>query len=161
MAASCSRTAFFVRCYGDIEQEGVALGSRLNPYLSFNGNARQAMEFYQKALGGKLTVNTYGEYGDPSAPEANNLMHGQLETDAGFTLMGADNPPGMPYDAGSNFAVSLSGEDLDELKGYWEKLSQGATIEVPLEKQMWGDEFGQLTDQFGVKWMVNAGEPRD
>ncbi len=133
------------------------MASVLNPYLSFNGNAREAMEFYQKALGGKLTANTYGEYGDPNAPEANNLMHGQLETSAGFTLMGADSPPGVPYNPGNSFAVSLSGDDLVELSGYWERLSDGATINVPLEKQMWGDEFGQLTDRYGVMWMVNVG----
>jgi PhnB protein len=133
------------------------MGSRLNPYLSFNGNAREAMEFYQKALGGDLTLNTYGEYGDPSAPEANNIMHGQLETSAGFTLMAADNPPGAPYNPGTSFAVSLSGEDSEELRDYWKKLAEGATIDVPLEKQMWGDEFGQLTDRFGIAWMVNMG----
>jgi PhnB protein len=136
------------------------MGSRLNPYLSFNGNARQALEFYQQALGGELTINTYGEYGDPSAPEANNVMHGQLETPAGFTLMGADNPPGTPHNPGTGFAVSLSGEDSGELGNYWKKLSEGATIDVPLEKQMWGDEFGQLTDRYGIGWIVNINQPQ-
>ncbi len=136
------------------------MGSRLNPYITFNGNARQALEFYQQALGGDLTMNTYGEYGDSSAPEANNIMHGQLETPAGFTLMGADNPPGTPYNPGKGFAVSLSGEDSGELQDYWKKLSEGATIDVPLEKQMWGDEFGQLTDRFGISWMVNIVQPK-
>ncbi|HEX5671749.1 MAG TPA: VOC family protein, partial [Acidimicrobiia bacterium] len=103
---------------------------------------------------------TYGEYGDSSAPEANNIMHGQLETPAGFTLMGADNPPGTPYNPGKGFAVSLSGEDSGELQDYWKKLSEGATIDVPLEKQMWGDEFGQLTDRFGISWMVNIVQPK-
>ena len=131
----------------------------LNPYVSFRDNAREAMEFYQSALGGDLTTNTFGEYGDPDAPEANLIMHSQLTTPAGFTLMGADTPPGMEHNPGSNIAISLSG-DGDELRGYWEKLSDGATVTVPLAKQMWGDEFGMLVDRFGIGWMVNiAGSP--
>ena len=87
-------------------------------------------------------------------------MHGQLETPSGFTLMGADTPPGVEYDSRNNFAVSLSGDDADELRGYWEKLSDGGSVSVPLEKQMWGDEFGQCEDRFGVSWMVNIGQPQ-
>jgi PhnB protein len=131
------------------------VASRLNPYLSFNGDARQAMEFYKDVFGGNLTLNTFGEYGMPDAPEANNIMHGLLEADNGLTLMGADTPPGQEYNPGSAFAVSLSGDDSDELRGYWEKLSGAGTVQVPLEKQMWGDEFGMCSDQFGVQWMVN------
>jgi PhnB protein len=135
--------------------------SRLNPYISFNGTARQAMEFYQGVFGGELSLNTFGEYGPPDAPEADNIMHGMLESPNGFTLMGADLPPGMEYDPGNNMAVSLSGDDGDELRGYWQKLSEGGSVSVPLEKQMWGDEFGMCEDQFGVTWMVNiAGEPQ-
>lgn len=131
------------------------MASRLNPYISFQDNAKQAMEFYQSVLGGTLEVNTFGEFGGPEA-DANKVMHGMLETPGGFTLMGADTPQGMQHNPGSNFAVSLSGDDGDELRGYWEKLSEGATVHVPLEKQVWGDEFGQLTDRFGVGWMVNV-----
>jgi PhnB protein len=86
-------------------------------------------------------------------------MHAQLETDRGFTLMASDSPPGMERTAGDNIALSLSGEDADELRGYWEKLSNGGTVTVPLEKQMWGDEFGMCKDQFGVPWMVNITQP--
>jgi PhnB protein len=133
--------------------------SRLNPYISFNGTARQALEFYQGVFGGDLSVHTFGEYGDPSAPGADNVMHGMLESAGGLTLMGADMPPGMEFDPGNNMAVSLSGEDAEELRGYWGKLSEGGTVSVPLEKQMWGDEFGMCEDQFGVTWLVNiAGE---
>ena len=131
------------------------MASTLNPYLSFRDNAREAMEFYQAALGGDLESNTFGEYGDPDAPEAGLIMHARLNTPAGFTLMGADTPPGMEFDPGSNIAVSLSGDDAAELRGYWDKLSDGSTVTVPLEKQMWGDEFGMLVDRFGIGWMVN------
>jgi PhnB protein len=132
--------------------------SRLNPYISFNGNAREALEFYQSVLGGDLAVNTFGEFGQSGGEHeavADQIMHGQLENTAGYTIMAADTPPGMDYTPGTNFAVSLSGDDNDELRGYWEKLSQGGTVMVPLEKQMWGDEFGMCADKFGVTWMVN------
>ncbi len=132
---------------------------RLNPYISFAGNAREAMEFYEQVFGGTLSLNTFGDYGDKDAPGADKIMHGMLETTSGFTLMGADTPPGMEHNPGSNFAVSLSGDDADELRGYWEKLSSGGTVTVPLEKQMWGDEFGMCADRFGIGWMVNIGPP--
>ncbi|MGQ0847773.1 MAG: VOC family protein [Actinomycetota bacterium] len=133
------------------------MASLLNPYLSFSNNAREAMEFYRDVFGGELIMNTYGEYGEPDAPEANQIMHGRLDSPNGFTIMGADVPPGTDYNPGDNFAVSLSGNDAEELHGYWEKLSKGGTVMIPLDKQMWGDEFGQCVDKFGVPWMVNIG----
>jgi PhnB protein len=138
------------------------VASTLNPYISFRNNAaRQAMEFYKDVFGGTLTMNTFGEYGDPNAPGADGIMHGQLETDKGFTLMGADTPPGMEAkNPGDNITISLSGDDEQELRGYWDKLSQGGTVTLPLEKQMWGDLFGQCTDQFGIAWMVNIAQPQ-
>ena len=133
--------------------------SRLNPYISFPGNAREAMEFYEGVFGGTLTLSTYGEFGDKDAPEADKIMHGNLHSDRDFTLMGADAPPGMDHSPGNTIAVSLSGDDTDELRGYWAKLSDGGEVSVPLEKHMWGDEFGICTDRFGTSWMVNiAGE---
>ena len=136
------------------------MASRLNPYISFRDNARQAMEFYKEVFGGTLRLNTFGEYGDSDAPEANLIMHGMLETPSGFTLMGADTPPGMEHQPGGNISISLSGDDADELHGYWEKLTSGGNVAVPLEKQMWGDEFGMCVDQFGISWMVNIGQPQ-
>jgi len=133
------------------------MASRLNPYISFSDNARQALEFYKGVFGGTLTLNTFGEYGAPDTPEADKIMHGLLETDGGFTLMGADTAPGTEYNPGDNIAVSLSGDDADELRGYWEKLSGGGKVLVPLEKQMWGAEFGMCADRFGIGWMVNIG----
>jgi PhnB protein len=134
--------------------------SKLNPYISFAGNARQALEFYEGVFGGSLALSTFGEFGDKDAPEADKIMHGNLETPNGFTIMGADTPPGMAHNPGDNMAVSLSGDDADELRGYWEKLSGGGTVSVPLEKQMWGDEFGMCNDKFGVTWMVNITQPQ-
>jgi PhnB protein len=135
------------------------MASRLNPYISFADNARQAMDFYKEVFGGTLTSSTFGEYGT-EGPEADKIMHSQLETDAGFTLMAADTPPGMPRTEGNNITVSLSGDDSEELRGYWEKLSEGGTVSMPLEKQMWGDEFGQCFDKFGVGWLDNISQPQ-
>jgi PhnB protein len=136
------------------------MAARLNPYISFPDTARQAMEFYQSVFGGELVLHTFGEYGAPDGPGADNIMHGMLETPQGFTLMGADTPPGMEHTPAGNMTISLSGDDADELRGYWGKLSAGGTVSMPLEKQMWGDEFGMCEDQFGVPWMVNISQPQ-
>jgi PhnB protein len=129
--------------------------SRLNPYINFSHNARQAMEFYESVFGGTLNLNTFGEFGSEDAPNADEIMHGMLETDKGFTLMGSDMPPGMEASPGNNMSVSLSGDDAEELRGYWNKLSEGGTVTMPMEKQMWGDEFGMCVDKFGIAWLVN------
>ncbi|TCO49057.1 PhnB protein [Kribbella antiqua] len=132
------------------------MASRLNPYIQFDGSAREAMEFYKDVFGGELTTNTFAEFGASHGPDDDEkLMHAQLETPSGFTLMAADTPQGMSYNPGENIAVSLSGDDGDDLRGYYEKLSEGGKVSVPLEKQMWGDEFGMVTDRFGINWMVN------
>jgi PhnB protein len=131
------------------------MASRLNPYLNFNGNARQAMDFYASVFGGIPTLSTFGEFGMQDTPD--KIMHGQLETDAGYTLMAADTPPGMEFQGMHGFGVSLSGEDGDVLRGYWDKLSEGGSVTMPMQKQAWGDEFGMVTDKFGVPWLVNIG----
>ena len=131
---------------------------RLNPYISFDGDARDAMQFYESVFGGTLTLNTFGEYGQQE--QGDKIMHGMLEAPGGLMLMGADNPPGRPHNPGENFAVSLSGDDRDALRGYWDKLADGGAVVIPLEKQMWGDEFGMCNDRFGISWMVNIGQPQ-
>jgi PhnB protein len=134
--------------------------SRLNPYINFNGNARQAMEFYKSVFGGELTASTFGENGMADSADADKIMHAQLETGAGYTLMGSDTPSHMEYTKLAGMSISLSGDDGDALRGYWEKLSSAATVTMPLDKQAWGDEFGMCTDQFGVDWMVNISQPQ-
>jgi PhnB protein len=136
--------------------------SRLNPYISYPGTARQAMEFYRGVFGGELNISTFGEFGGaggPDGPDPDGIMHAQLETPSGYTLMASDTPPGMDVTPGTNISVSLSGDDSDQLRGYFQKLSDGGTVTMPLEKQMWGDEFGQCMDKFGINWMVNIGQP--
>ncbi|MGK5675382.1 VOC family protein [Micromonospora sp. URMC 106] len=136
------------------------MASRLNPYISFPGTAREAMEFYQRVFGGSLSMSTFGEFGTDDPTLADKIMHAMLETDRGYTLMASDTAPGMEHDPGNNVAVSLSGDDADELRGYWQQLADGGTVTMPLEKQMWGDEFGMCVDRFGISWMVNIGQPQ-
>ena len=136
--------------------------TKLNPYLHFNDKTRQAMEFYQSVFGGKLTMNTFKEFQSSQDPsDDNKIMHAQLDTDNGITLMASDTPNrmGTPPEE-SNIDISLSGEDEAELTHYYEKLSQGGTVTQPLVKAPWGDSFGMCVDRFGVTWMVNISAPK-
>ena len=135
----------------------------LNPYISFRGTAREAMEFYQSVFGGELDLSTFGDFQMPGIgeDEADQIMHGQLDAPGGLTLMGADTPRSMDVADGSNITISLSGDDQAELQGYWDKLAEGGAITMPLEAAPWGAYFGQLTDRFGVAWMVNITVPAD
>src|SRR5690349_15648868 len=102
------------------------MASRLNPYISFpEGRARQAMEYYKDVFGGELHMNTFGEFGMSDPGTADLIMHASLETSDGYTIMASDTPPGMDHTPGTNISVSLSGDNADELRGYWEKLSDG------------------------------------
>jgi PhnB protein len=132
--------------------------SKLNPYVSFQGNARAAMEFYKTVFGGKLELTTFKEGGmaeDQAPPD--QIMHGMLVAANDITLMGSDalDVGGIKYKAGTNMSISLSGDDEVELTGYYDKLADGGTIAQPLTKAPWGDTFGMLTDKFGIFWMVN------
>lgn len=130
--------------------------SQLNPYISFKDNARQAMQFYQSVFGGKLDMNTFSEFQASDDPaEADKIMHAMLVAENGIVFMAADTPASMEYDPGSRISMSLSGDDEAQLRGYFEKLSAGGTVTMPLEASPWGDHFGMLNDKFGVAWMVN------
>lgn len=135
--------------------------TRLNPYVNFRGQAREALTFYQNALGGEVTINTFEDFGASADPaDKDQVMHGQLESPTGLTLMVSDTPSSMELTAGNNISVSLSGEDEDELRGYWDKLAVGAQNTMGLNTAPWGDTFGMLTDKFGINWLVNiAGKP--
>ena len=131
------------------------MASQLNPYLNFAGNAREAMEFYQSVFGGELTVSTFADFNAPVADdEAGLTMHAALVTDR-LTLFASDTPSHMDYAPAAGFSVSLSGTDAETLRSYWNGLSDGATIGMPLAPAPWGDEFGQLVDKFGISWLVN------
>ncbi|HEX6478612.1 MAG TPA: VOC family protein [Ktedonobacteraceae bacterium] len=128
----------------------------LNPYLSFRDNAREAMEFYKTVFGGKLEMQTFKDLHASQDPgEDNKIMHSVLTADNGIVFMASDTPNSMEYRTGTNMSMSLSGDNETELRGYYEKLSAGGTIGMPLEKAPWGDTFGMFTDKFGVSWLVN------
>ena len=129
---------------------------RLNPYLNFRDRAREAMEFYHSVFGGELTMQTFKEFNasqDPS--EDDKIMHAQLEA-GDIVFMAADTPNSMDYEPGTNFNMSLSGEDEPRLRGYFEKLSDGGTVVMPLDQAPWGDTFGMVNDRFGIRWLVNV-----
>lgn len=129
------------------------MASRLNPYLSFKDNAREAMEFYQSVLGGELEFMTFGQMG---GTPAGGVMHSSLATPDGYMIMASDTPEEMEWQPGFvNVTMSLSGDEPDKLRGFFAGLSEGGEVRMPLEKQMWGDEFGMLTDKYGVGWLVN------
>lgn len=129
---------------------------RLNTYINFKDNAREAMEFYNSIFGGTLTMTTFKEGHASQDPSQDNLiMHAQLEGENGILFMASDTPKGMQFQHGTDMSMSLSGDYDAKLKEYWEKLSAGAKVEQPLVQAPWGDTFGMLTDKFGIHWMVN------
>lgn len=135
--------------------------SKLNPYINFKGTAREAMEFYKTVFGGELTLSTFGEAGmTPDQAPGDQIMHAQLISENGMTLMASDTPDHMPYNPGTNISVSLSGDDEAELSGYWEKLSEGGNVTQPLVPAPWGDMFGMCTDKFGIQWLVNIAKKK-
>jgi PhnB protein len=133
----------------------------LTPYIHFKDNARQAMEFYQTVFGGKLDVRSFKELGASQNPSEDNLvMHSMIEADNGLTFMASDTTPRMEYKSGTDFSISLSGDNEEEIKGYFEKLSAGGTVVQPLQKATWGDTFGMCVDKFGIKWLFNISGPQ-
>ena len=132
------------------------MSMRLNPYLQFSNNAAEALEFYKGVLGGEVVISLFKEFGT-EGDDGDLVMHGQLETPAGYTIMVSDAAQ-TEVNVGDNISVSLSGDDGDALRGYWQGLGDGGNVTMPLEKQMWGDEFGQLTDKYGVGWLVNISQ---
>lgn len=135
--------------------------SKLNPYISFDGNARQAMEFYQTVFSGELTLSTFGEAGmTDHGVQPDGIMHASLIAPNGITLMASDAATGMrEYVAGTNMSMSLSGDNEAELTDYYNKLADGGKVEQPLTKAPWGDTFGMCIDKFGIFWMVNITGP--
>ncbi|PWU23535.1 hypothetical protein C5B42_02700 [Candidatus Cerribacteria bacterium 'Amazon FNV 2010 28 9'] len=127
----------------------------LIPYLNFPSQSKAAMEFYHSVFGGKLTMQTFGESGmKVSEQEKDLVIHAELKTDL-FTIMASDGGVMHAVTMGNNINMSLIGTDEVQLRGFFEKLSEGGKIDMKLEKQFWGDMYGRLTDKFGVHWMVN------
>ena len=129
------------------------MAQQLNPYLTFDGNCAEAMDFYASVLGGTPSVMTFRD----SGMDADGIMHAALETPAGFHLFASDAYPGMGegFQRGNNLQISISGDEAGALRGYWDGLSEGGEAIIPLTAQTWGDLYGLLVDRFGVQWHVN------
>lgn len=132
------------------------MATRLNPYLNFRTEAREALEFYHAALGGKLEIATFADFGMGDDPAfADLVMHGAVVGEHDLTIFASDTPPGGDEPVhGTHVNVSLSSEDVD-LRPVWDRLTEGAEVVVPFEPAPWGDRFGLFNDRFGIAWLVN------
>lgn len=133
----------------------------LTPYRQFNGNAREALEFYQSVFGGELQMRPFSTVHSPEevGDAGDQIMHAELRIDGHKLLFASDIPPGMQRIKGEDTPLSLTGgpELEEELRGYWEKLSAEGTITMPLEAVPWGAVYGAVEDKFGTHWMFNIG----
>lgn len=128
---------------------------QLIPYLNFEGNCAEAMEFYHGVLGGELHVSTFGDSPVESKPEdKDRVMHATLQSDT-FSLMASDAMPNGKVDFGNSVHLSIMGDDEPKLTELFDKLSVGGNVDMPLAKQFWGDTFGMFTDKYGMHWMFN------
>ena len=131
-----------------------------SPYLVFPGTAREALGFYAEVLGGSVEITTFGEFGHTEGGMADKVMHSTLKAD-GVELHAADNPEGAPSGGSSPVEISLAlmGSEPGNLESVFARLAEGGEVTLPLAKQAWGDYYGQVTDRFGVSWMVNFHDP--
>ncbi|NJJ41973.1 VOC family protein [Paenibacillus apii] len=135
----------------------------VNAYLNFNGNCREAVEFYAKVFGTeKPNLMTFGEAPpNPEYPlpdEAKNLiMHAQLDI-FGSHVMFSDVFPGMPFTVGSNISLALVSNDIEALKSAFAGLKEGGQVGMELQETFWSKCYGSLSDKFGVTWQFNHGE---
>jgi PhnB protein len=137
------------------------MSTTLLPYLHFDGQTAEAMRFYHSVLGGELVMQTFGEANMDNSPEvAERILHAQLTRD-NLSIMASDSHPehGPSISVGNNVNLSLIGSDEAGLTTAFNKLAEGGTVQMPLEKQFWGDIYGALTDRFGIAWMVNITSP--
>lgn len=129
---------------------------QVDPYLFFEGDAKEAMEFYKSVFGGELSISKMSEMPGSKPEDADRVMHALLDGDV--RLMASDSREASPE--AKKIEISISGEDEAKLRGYFDKLSQGGKVNMPLEKAPWGDTFGMLTDKNKISWMVNVTTPK-
>ncbi|GHH42877.1 VOC family protein [Lentzea cavernae] len=126
-------------------------------HLNFRDNAREALEFYRSVFGGHVVAFTYAQAQDVEHPaDAERVSWGEVRTEAGFHVMAYDVRENQTYDAGDRpFFVSVRGNDVEELTGYWKGLSEGATVLADLGPAGWAPLYGMLRDRFGVTWTLD------
>lgn len=127
-------------------------------HLNFRGDARAALAFYQTVFGGDQMLISYADAHSVHDPmEADQIMWGQVVAENGFRIMAYDVPSATAFDAGEiPFFVSVRGEDVEEIAGYWAKLCEGSTIIRPLEPAGWAALYGMVKDRFGVTWVLDV-----
>jgi PhnB protein len=139
-----------------LKQEETIMTVAATPHLNLRGNAREALEFYRSAFGGEVALITYADMGNPEPATADRIVWGQVTSADGFRIMAYDVYPHLPWDQGQDpFFVSVRGTDAAQLQGYWDRLSEGATIRQPLQPSAWAPLYGQLTDRFGITWVMD------
>ena len=138
------------------------MGTSFSPYLHFHGNAAEAMATYGAIFGGSPDIVTFGQFGGADPAIAGQVMHSSLRAGPGLLIMASDTPSEMGggYDVAGNTSVAVISDGADPaddatLTGWWDALSDGATIIAPLAEAPWGGKFGMLTDRFGVRWMFD------
>ena len=126
------------------------------PYLMFDGNARDAIEFYKEVFqGGEVVIQTYGEADYPTPPEADErIIHAQFKKDD-FLLMISDAFPGNPIQGGNNISLALDFESEDEIQKIYDALSQKGTVHMELQDTFWGAKYAKVKDPFGIIWDLN------
>jgi PhnB protein len=127
----------------------------IDPYLYFRGNCREAMEFYKSVFGGELTMQTVGEIPTdfPGKEERKNeIMHAALRSNS-VTIFGTDSP--QASEKAAKIELSVGGSDEKRMREMFDGLSEGGKVKMKLEKQFWGDIFGNLSDKYGIDWMFN------
>ena len=129
---------------------------KLNPYINFQGNAEEALNFYAEALGWKIeVVQRYGEAPMPSDEDyKQKIMHGRL-TSGVNVLMLSDVFKGQTVSNNGNVQLSIDVEPGEDIDGVFKRMSEGGTVTMPLEDAFWGARFGMLKDKFGINWMFN------
>jgi PhnB protein len=129
---------------------------QLTPYLSFDGNAKQALEFYKEVLGGEIAgVQTFGEADYPTPPEADDrIMHAKL-TKGDISLMFSDTFPGQSVVVGNNITLTLEPESEEEIQHLYDALCKGGKPLMELEDTFWGAKYGRVQDAFGIIWELN------
>lgn len=140
-----------------MHRQEITMAQQLNPYLTFNGNCAEAMDFYATVLAGTIEKMTFRDMG----MEVDGIMHAALSTPSGFHIFASDTAPGMGMDftPGNTLQISISGDEYDALHGYWTALAEGGQIMMPLERQAWGADYGMLADRFGILWHINISAP--
>ena len=140
------------------------MATKLISYVNFDGNAREAAEFYHSVFGGTLELATFADFESEDMPvedhDKDKIMHGFLRGDSGIELMLSDTPSTMEYDAGTRISLAINCDSETEGRALWERITEGGNITMPLEKSMWNSTFGMFVDKFGISRMLDIGEPQ-